>query len=262
MPNNAFLSTCDTVGNLATFAVQVVKDVPVSIGLYLSEVVRQAAILVRSSALIIWFMMFVMGAESGLFAHYMLEQIGAADYVGVVTAIGNLKIDTVPMFGWILAAKVGCGYVAELGSMRISEEIDALEVMGVHSRAYLAGTRLCAIWITGPFLFLAGEGLQYIGSYLSVQTMLDTTSDGGYWQVFWAFQTPLDLFYATVWAMVIASLIVITGCYYGYTASGGPVGVGRNTAKSMVVNMITISAVAAILYQVFFGTNIQIPIAN
>jgi phospholipid/cholesterol/gamma-HCH transport system permease protein len=166
------------------------------------------------------------------------------------------------MWGWILAAKVGCGYVAEIGSMRISDEIDALEVMGVHSRAYLAGTRLWAMWIAAPFLFLVGEGCQFVGSWLVVQPMLETTSPGGYSNIFWSFQTPVDLLYALIWAMLLATLVVIVGCFYGYTASGGPVGVGRNTAKSMMVNMIIVSGAAAILYQLFFGTTIQTPIAN
>jgi phospholipid/cholesterol/gamma-HCH transport system permease protein len=235
---------------------------PMTLRLYLSEVLRQAAILVRSSAIIIWFMMFAIGAETGLQGHYILDQIGASGYVGVFTAVGDLKADSTSMWGWILAAKVGCGYVAEIGSMRISDEIDALEVMGVHSRAYLAGTRLWAMWIAAPFLFLVGEGFQFVGSWAVVQPMLKTTSPGGYSNIFWSFQAPVDLLYALIWATLLATLVAIVGCFYGYTASGGPVGVGRSTAKSMVVNMIAVSGAAAILYQLFFGTTIQTPIAN
>ncbi|MFE2429306.1 ABC transporter permease [Streptomyces sp. NPDC059373] len=244
------------------FSVRVIGDVPLTTGLYFSEVLRQAAILIRSSGLIIWMMMFAIGAETGLQGHYILDQVGASGYVGVFTSIGDLKADSTSMWGWILAAKVGCGYVAEIGSMRISDEIDALEVMGVHSRAYLAGSRLVAIWITGPFLFLFGEGCQYVGSWAVVQPMLHTTSPGGYSNIFWSFQTPLDLLYALIWAQLLGTLVVLIGCFYGYTASGGPVDVGRSTAKSMMVNMIVVSAVAAILYQLFFGTTIQTPIGN
>jgi phospholipid/cholesterol/gamma-HCH transport system permease protein len=259
---NAIVSACQAVGDIAWFGSRVLLEAPLTLGLYFSEVIRQSAILIRSSALIIWFMMFAIGAETGLQGHYILDQLGASGYVGVFTAVGDLKADSTSMWGWILAAKVGCGYVAEIGSMRISDEIDALEVMGVHSRAYLAGTRLWAMWITAPFLFLVGEGFQFIGSWVVVQPMLGTTSPGGYSSIFWSFQAPVDLLYALIWAMLLATLVVVVGCFYGYTASGGPVGVGRNTAKSMMVNMIIVSGAAAILYQLFFGTTIQTPIAN
>lgn len=255
-------STFETTGNLFVFGVRVFKEMPLAIGLYFSEIIRQSAILIRSSSLVIWFMMFAIGGETGLQGHYILDQVGAADYVGVFNSVGVLKADNTSMWGWILAAKVGCGYVAELGSMRISDEVDALEVMGFHSRAYLAGTRLWAMWITAPFLFLTGLGCAYVGSWGVSQVMLTSTSPGSYSNIFWSFQSPVDLLYALIWAMLLATLVVVVGCYYGYTASGGPVGVGVNTAKSMMVNMIIVSAAAAILYQLFFGTTIQTPIAN
>ncbi|MBQ0923529.1 ABC transporter permease [Saccharopolyspora endophytica] len=235
---------------------------PLAIAIYLSESIRQAAILIRSSSLVIWFMMFAIGCEVGLQGHYILDQVGASDYVGVFNAVGDLKATSATMWGWVLAAKVGCGFVAEIGSMRISDEIDALEVMGIHSRAYLAGTRLWAMWIVAPFLFITGVGCQNVGSWLVSQVMLDTTSPGAYSNIFWSFQAPVDLLYALLWAVFLGTIIVLVGCYYGYTSSGGPVGVGVNTAKSMMVNMIIVSAAAAILYQFFFGTTIQTPIAN
>ena len=260
--DNALVSACRTVGQIARFGLGVLAESLMALRLYPSEVIRQAAILVRSSALIIWFMMFAIGAEVGLQGHYLLDQVGASSYVGVFTSVGDLKAVSTSMWGWILAAKVGCGYVAEIGSMRISDEIDALEVMGIHSRAYLAGTRLWAAWIASPFLFFMGVGCQFFGSWLTAQPMLDTASPGGYWNIFWSFQAPIDLLYVLVWALLLATLVVIVGCFYGYTATGGPVGVGRNTARSMMINMIAVSGAAAIFYQLFFGATIQTPIAN
>lgn len=255
-------ATCGTVGHISFFGGHVLTEMPAAIGLYLSEVIRQAAILIKSSSLVIWFMMFAIGCEVGLQGHYILDQVGAADYAGVFNSVGDLKATAATMWGWILAAKVGCGYVAEIGSMRISDEIDALEVMGIHSRAYLAGARLWAMWIAAPFLFLTGLGCQNVGSWLVTQAMLDTTSPGSYSNIFWSFQAPVDVVYSLMWAILLGSIIAIVGCYYGYTSSGGPVGVGVNTAKSMMVNMIVVSAAAAILYQLFFGTTLQTPIAN
>lgn len=259
---NPLVSACQTVGDIGWFGLRVLREMPIALGFYPSEVLRQAAILVKSSSLIIWFMMWIIGTEIGLQGHYVLGQVGAVGYVGVFVSVGALKATSATMWGWVLSAKVGCGYVAEIGSMRISEEIDALQVMGVHPRAYLAGSRLWAMWITAPFLFVTGVGFQFLGAWLTAQPMLKSTSPGQYSDVVWSFQTPIDLFTAMVWAIFLGSIIVIVGCFYGYTSSGGPVGVGQNTAKSMVVNMIIVSACAVILYQLFFGTNIGTPIAN
>jgi phospholipid/cholesterol/gamma-HCH transport system permease protein len=257
-----FAGTCRTMGEIAWFGAQVLREMPMALALYPSEVARQAGVLVRSNSLIIWFMMFALGAEGGLQGHYILEQVGASGYVGVFNALVDVKTNAASSWGWMLAAKVGCGYVAELGAMRISEEVDALDVMGMRSRAYLVGARLWAMWITGPFLFLSGLGLMYVGSWLVSQPMLQTTSPGAYSDVFWSFQTPSDVVNATVWSMFLATLVVIVGCFYGYHASGGPVGVGKSTAKSMVVNMVLIGVLGVITYQLLFGADIQMPIAN
>lgn len=260
--SNPFTAACETVGEIGVFGLSVLREMPKAIAVYPSEVLRQAAIVVRSSSLIIWFMMFIIGAEIGLQGHYVLGQVGADGYTGVFVAVGVLKATSATMWGWVLSAKIGCGYVAEIGSMRISDEIDALDVMGFRSRAFLVGTRLWALWIAAPFLFVTGVLCDFFGSWLTAEPMLQSTSPGQYSDVVWSFQTPGDLLTATIWAIFLGTIIVIVGCFYGYNSSGGPVGVGKNTAKSMVVNMIVVSACAAILYQLFFGTTIATPIAN
>ena len=143
-------------------------------------------------------------------------------------------------FGYILSAKVGTGIVAEIGAMRISDEIDALEVMGIQPVTFLCATRLLGAWIALPFLYLVGIGVMYAASYLSVVEQVGDVSSGGYLLIFWMFQNPPDLIFSLIKGMVMATVIVLVGCYYGYTASGGPVGVGTATAKSMVVNIVAV----------------------
>ena len=143
-------------------------------------------------------------------------------------------------FGYMLAAKVGTGIVAELGAMRISDEIDALEVMGVPPVTFLCATRLLAAWIAFPFMYLVGIGIMYLASYLAVVEQIGDVSSGGYLLIFWMFQNPPDLIFSLIKGMVMATAIVLVGCYYGYTASGGPVGVGTATAKSMVLNIVLV----------------------
>lgn len=211
--------------------------------------------------MVLWFMMMLIGAEGGLEGHYLLRQLGAGNYVGLFTAVCNLKICGPEMWGWIFAAKIGCGLVAELGSMRISEEIDAMEGMGVPSRAYLVTTRVLAALLAAPFLYLVGMVLMNLVSYLVVVGQLKTVSSGGYLSVFWAFQTPVELLYSVIWIMVLTVVIVLVGCYFGFTATGGPVGVGKNTAKSMLVNMFLVSFVGMVMNHLLFGIA-KAPIAN
>jgi phospholipid/cholesterol/gamma-HCH transport system permease protein len=165
-------------------------------------------------------------------------------------------------FGYMMAAKVGTGFVAELGSMRISDEIDALEVMGFDSLVYLCGTRLLGMWMVIPFVYIIAVVVGFIGSYIAVVQQVGQVSPGGYLQLFWEFQNPLDLVYSAVKAVLMATFVVLVGCYYGYNASGGPVGVGRATAKSMVLNLVLVNLIGMLGTQVFWGGNPRAPIGG
>jgi phospholipid/cholesterol/gamma-HCH transport system permease protein len=229
---------------------------------YASEVLRQSGILIISSGLVIWFMELLIGAVFAVEGHYLTRQFGAAGYVGIFPALGGLRTCAPEMWGWILAAKVGCGLVAEIGSARISDEVDALEVMGVESKPYLIATRVIAAVVAMPFLYIVGLGLLYVSSYLMVVHVLHTVSPGGFLTILWAFQSPLDLLFSMIWTVVLGTIVVLVGCYYGYTAGGGPVGVGTNTAKSMVINMVLVSVVGLLAQQAFWGGFPNAPIAN
>ena len=165
-------------------------------------------------------------------------------------------------FNYMLAAKVGTGIVAELGAMRISEEIDALEVMGIDSVTFLCATRLLAAWIVLPFMYVAAIGVGYLGSYLAVVQQIGHTSAGGYLLIFWQFQNPPDFVFSVIKGMCMATAIVLVACYYGYHASGGPVGVGTATAKSMVLNLVLVNLIGMLGTQVFWGANPRAPIGG
>ena len=165
-------------------------------------------------------------------------------------------------FGYILAAKVGTGIVAEIGAMRISDEIDALEVMGIQPVTFLAATRLLGAWIALPFIYLAGIGAGFFASYLAVVQQIGEVSSGGFFLIFWMFQNPPDLLYSVIKGMSMATVIVLVGCYYGYNASGGPVGVGTATAKSMVLNIVLVHLIGMLGTQLFWGANPRAPIGG
>ncbi|MEV4731861.1 ABC transporter permease [Saccharopolyspora sp. NPDC049426] len=251
----------ETAGNLARFSGGIIRGLP-SLRLYIPEIFHQTGILILSSGLIIWLMQFVIGGQCGLEANYTLKTIGAPLYSGIFTAWCAIREMAPYMWGYIFAAKVGCGLVAEIGSMRIAEEIDAMEVMGIRSRSYLVGTRVVAAWLAMPFLYVVGLGIMYLAEYLVVVVQLGGVSEGGYSFIFWLYQNPLDLLYSLSKIMTMGTIIVFVGCYYGYTASGGPVGVGKNTAKSMMLNMVLIHIIGLLGTQLFWGLSPNAPVAN
>jgi phospholipid/cholesterol/gamma-HCH transport system permease protein len=250
-------------GEIVGFCGRIVGDVFTGkVFRFLGEALRQAGILILSSTLVIWGLIFIIGLQCGIEGAYFNRATGAPAYAGVFAAWCNLR-ELVPYgFGYMMAAKVGTGIVAELGSMRISDEIDALEVMGVPSMIYLCATRLLASWLVLPFMYLAGIGAAYIASYLAVVDQIGEVSSGGYSLIFWMFQNPPDLLYSLIKGMAMATAIVLVGCYYGYNASGGPVGVGTATAKSMVLNIVLVHLIGMLGTQLFWGANPRAPIGG
>ena len=229
---------------------------------YFGESLRQAGILILSSGIVICGLVFIIGLECGIEGAYFTRAQGTPAYAGVFSAWCDLR-ELVPYaFGYMMAAKVGTGIVAELGSMRISDEIDALEVMGIPSITFLAATRLLAAWIVLPLLYIAAVGAGFFASYLVVVQQIGDVSSGGYFLIFWIFQNPPDLLFSLIKGMVMATFIVLVGCYYGYTAAGGPVGVGRATAKSMVLNIVLVHIIGMLGTQLFWGANPRAPIGG
>jgi phospholipid/cholesterol/gamma-HCH transport system permease protein len=229
---------------------------------YFGEGLRQAGILILGSALIIWAFVFILGLQCGVQGAYFVRAQGAPALAGIFSSYCDLREGVPYAFGYILAAKVGTGIVAELGAMRISDEIDALEVMGVEPVTFLAATRLLGAWIAIPFMYLVAIAVAYFASYFAVVDQVGDVSSGGYLLIFWTYQDPTDLFFSFIKGMVMATVIVLVGCYYGYTASGGPVGVGTATAKSMVVNIIAVHIIGMLGTVIFWGSNPRAPIGG
>jgi phospholipid/cholesterol/gamma-HCH transport system permease protein len=250
-------------GEIVRFCATVVAEVfSLKVMRFFGEALRQAGLLILSSTLVIWGLIFITGLQCGIEGAYFNRAVGVPAYAGVFAAWCDLR-ELVPYaFGYMMAAKVGTGIVAELGAMRISDEIDALEVMGISSMTFLCATRLLAAWLVLPFMYLAGIGAGFFASYLAVVQQIGEVSSGGYSLIFWMFQNPPDLLYSVIKAMAMATVIVLVGCYYGYTASGGPVGVGTATAKSMVLNIVMVHLIGMLGTQIFWGANPNAPIGG
>src|SRR5690349_9672632 len=135
---------------------------------FFGEALRQAGILILGSALVIWGSVFILGLQCGIEGAYFNRSVGAPAYAGVFAAWCDLR-EVIPYaFGYMMSAKVGTGLVAEIGAMRITDVIDALEVMGISSMTFLCATRLLAAMMVLPFMYAAAVGPGCFAAYLAV----------------------------------------------------------------------------------------------
>jgi phospholipid/cholesterol/gamma-HCH transport system permease protein len=226
-----------------------------------AEVLRQAGIIATGSTLVIVFVTFLIGGSCGVEASFVGQQIGAGIAAPFFAAVCTIR-DIVPvLFGMILAAKVGCGMVAELGAMRVNEEVDALEVIGISSIAYLVSTRLVAASIVIPPVYLASVAAAQFGAWLTSLVRYHAVSTGTYRVAFFIGLHPLDLVYSVVKGVAIFMVVLATALYYGYRVRGGPVEVGEAAARSMRVNLVLIALMNGITTLILWGFRPPFPIA-
>ncbi|HWJ82475.1 MAG TPA: ABC transporter permease [Nocardioides sp.] len=259
---SAVVDSLTGTGRFLDFVMSAVRATPHTVRHYPGEIVQQTGAIIRSNALVICFMLAMLGGLFTMAINFLFGGLGLDSYLGAAPPVVMLRGCSEVVFGWILAAKMGCGIVAELGSMRIGEEVDALEVMGVPSLPYLVVTKVLAALVVLPSLFVIGLGVNYMSSRWFGVSFLHGVSGGGFDTINYLFQGPREFFIAVSWSSLVAIGVTLIACYFGYTAAGGPVGVGHNTAKSMLVNLIYISVSAMVLAQTFYGQTPGSPLGN
>ena len=228
-------------------------------GRYFGEVLRQTSILVTGSTVIILAVTCIYGMECGVFGTYFLRTLGADSFIGFFTAACGIREAAPLIFGYMFAAKVGCGLVAEIGSMRISEELDAMEAVGIAPMRYVVGTRVLASMIFVPIVFALALGSTSLGSYINVVGQIGDVSSAAWGSVHWSSQTAADNVSSLIKAVVMGVSITLVSCFYGYRAKGGAVGVGTATARSMVLNLMLIHIINGIGSTLFFAGNSGLP---
>lgn len=246
------------IGDVAAFMARAVTDVRYARA-FMSEAVRQAGIIATTSVFVILAIAFLAGGSCGLESTSLARSFGVRPVAAGFSSWCTLR-EVVPfVFGYILAAKVGCGIVAELGAMQVSEEVDALDAMGVRSIAYLVSTRVLAAAVMLPITYVLAIGSGYLAAFLmSAKRFADVS--GGTWSLFfYLFQDPIDLVYSLVKGLVISVFVISTALYFGYQVRGGPIEVGVATARSMAVNIIGITLISALGTVIFWGANPRIP---
>jgi len=210
---------------------------------------------------VIAFLSFFAGTEVGLQGYASLSQIGVSKFTAFISAYFNTR-EVAPLVASIaLAATVGCGYTARLGAMRISEEIDALEVMGVPSLPYLVTTRMIAAFLAVIPLYIVALFASYLSPRL-ITTLIYGQSTGTYDHYFKVFLPPEDMIYSFLKLIVLAVLIILIHCYYGYSASGGPAGVGLAVGKAIRTSIVTVVVADFFLSFAIWGSTITVRITG
>jgi len=210
---------------------------------------------------VIAFLAFFAGTEVGLQGYASLSQIGVAKFTAFISAYFNTR-EVAPLVASIaLAATVGCGYTARLGAMRISEEIDALEVMGIPSLPYLVTTRMIAAFIAVIPLYIVALSASYLAPRL-ITTMMYGQSSGTYDHYFIQFLPPIDMLWSFGKLLFLAVSIILIHCYYGYTASGGPAGVGMAVGRAIRTSIVWVVVANFFLSFAIWGSTTTVRITG
>jgi phospholipid/cholesterol/gamma-HCH transport system permease protein len=210
---------------------------------------------------VIAFLAFFAGTEVGIQGYASLSQIGVAKFSAFISAYFNTR-EVAPLVSSIaLAATVGCGYTARLGAMRISEEIDALEVMGVPSLPYLVTTRMIAAFIAVIPLYIVALAASYLAPRL-ITTMMYGQSSGTYDHYFIQFLPPIDMLWSFGKLLFLAVSIILIHCYYGYTASGGPAGVGMAVGRAIRTSIVWVVVADFFLSFAIWGSTTTVRITG
>jgi phospholipid/cholesterol/gamma-HCH transport system permease protein len=193
--------------------------------------------LIAGTVGVIAFLAFFAGTEVGIQGYASLSQLGVAKFSAFISAYFNTR-EVAPLISSIaLAATVGCGYTARLGAMRISEEIDALEVMGIPSLPFLVTTRMIAAFIAVIPLYVVALSASYLSPRL-ITVYVYGQSSGTYDHYFLQFLPPIDILWSFFKLLFLAAAIILIHCYYGYTASGGPAGVGMAVGRAIRTSIV------------------------
>ena len=250
-----------TLGDFATFAARALRSIPATIRLYPAETLRQlkdiawgsGALLVGGGTVGVMVLLSIAaGTSLGIEGFNGLELVGLAPLTGFISASANTR-ELAPLIAALaLAAQVGCRFTAQLGSMRIHEEVDALEVMAVSPMRYLVATRVVACMTAILPLYLVGLIGSYVASQWSV-VFLFQQSPGQYDHYFSTFVQGRDVFYSVLKILVFALAITLIHCWYGLRAGGGPQAVGEATGASIRASIVVVVALNMLMTLVFWG---------
>ena len=251
-----WLAWLDMLGDQLIFYARALAWTPRAVRRYPREIARLLAeVSFGSGALAL-----IGGTVVGLQGYAALNQIGAAAFTGFVSAYFNTREIAPLVAGLALSATVGAGFTAQLGAMRINEEVDALEGMGVPSLPYLVTTRIVAGSIAVIPLYALGLISSYFGSRI-VTLVFNGQSAGTYDHYFSLFLSPVDVLWSFVKVLIFSIVIILVHTYYGYRASGGPAGVGVAVGRAVRTAIVLINVIDFFMSLAIWGATTTVRIA-
>ena len=249
------------LGRQTQFYGETLKGIGDAVIRYNTEVVRLIAqmslgvgalALIGGTIVIVGFLTLSAGSLIAVQAYSQLEQVGVQALAGFTSAFLNVRLVGPLVAGIGLAATIGAGATAQLGAMRISEEIDALEVMGIRSVAYLASTRVVAGMIVVIPLYCVAVIMAFVATRVGT-TAVYGQSTGVYDHYFYTFLNPVDVIYSFLQAISMAIVVMLVHTYYGFNASGGPAGVGEAVGRAVRTSLIAAVFVTLFVSLALYG---------
>jgi phospholipid/cholesterol/gamma-HCH transport system permease protein len=250
-----------TEGQWLAFVAQVFYLLPVTVRKYRKETLNRMNELAwgRGSLIVdggVISVLIVLGIAIGgmvaIEAWSTLNIMGLGALTGIIGSLANVREMGPLIAGIAFAATCGCRMTAEIGSMRIAEEIDATEAMGLRPIPYVVGTRL----VGGMLCVVPGYALTLLTSFFVSSVMIRGfyhATGGTYDHYFVMFLSPIDLVYSTVKAAGFCAAVIIIHCYYGYFASGGPVGVGQASGRAVRASLMAVMVLDFLLTVSLWG---------
>lgn len=250
-----------TVGDFATFSARTFAVIPSTIRMYSKEILRQlkdvawgsGALLVGGGTVgVMVLLSLAAGTSLGIEGFSGLQLVSLAPLTGFISASANTR-ELAPLIAALaLAAQVGCRFTAQIGSMKIYEEVDAMEVMAIRPIRYIVATRVIACMIGIIPLYLIG----LIGSYLASQwsvVFLFHQSPGQYQHYFDTFILGRDVFLSVIKIVIFAMAITLIHCWYGMGVGGGPQAVGEATGASIRASIVVVVLLNMFMTLIFWG---------
>jgi phospholipid/cholesterol/gamma-HCH transport system permease protein len=251
------------IGEHAVFYAKALAAAPFAATHYRREIVRLIAeismgagtlAMIGGTVVIVGFLTLATGGVLAIQGYSSLSNIGIEALAGFLATFINVRISAPIVAGIGLAATFGAGVTAQLGAMRINEEVDALESMGIRPVEYLVSTRIVAGMIAITPLYSIAVILSFLGSQFTTTVLLGQ-SGGLYDHYFNTFLNPIDLLWSFLQAILMALTILLIHTYYGYFASGGPAGVGNATGNAVRTSLIVVVSVTLLVSLSIYGTN-------
>lgn len=211
-----------------------------------------AIAVIGGTVVIVGFLTLSAGSLIAVQAYSQLQQVGVDALAGFTSAFLNVRLVAPLVAGIGLAATIGAGATAQLGAMRIAEEIDALEVMGIRSIAYLASCRVVAGMVVVVPLYCVAVLMAFLATRFGT-TAVYGQSTGVYDHYFNTFLNPVDLLWSFLQALSMALVVMLVHTYYGYNASGGPAGVGEAVGRAVRTSLVSAVAVTLFVSLAIYG---------